>query len=200
MSQDLPRARPRDVASHSGFTIIELTITIALSSIVSAVVLNIGIETMKFTSYADEDFVAQGEANRGFDRVSEALRKTGWNTSASSTTYPRVINGGDEIQFRVLTDLDGNGYEFDAATGDLEWNAEVFSIRREEDGTLAIFDADGDRVWTCARSISDVTFSTSVEDPALHFREIRVQITGSRATSDGTTLTSTASGSVHMRN
>ncbi|MCA8960806.1 MAG: hypothetical protein KDC38_09845, partial [Planctomycetes bacterium] len=99
-----------------GFTIVEASIAVAIGALLTGVVLSIGVETMKFSSYADSDFAVQYEANRAFDRVSEVLRKVGWNNSAGAT-YPHVLSAGAEIQFRMLQDLDGNGYTFDGSTG-----------------------------------------------------------------------------------
>jgi len=185
--------------SRSGMTLIEVSIAVALGAILSGVVLSIGVETLKFASYADEDFIAQVDANRGFDRVSEVLRKTGWNTQGVDT-YPRVIEDGAAIEFRLLVDLDGNGFSFDGETGDLEWSNAVFTIRRQADGTLGIFDQGGNCIWLCTRSIASVTFTTSIEDPSLHYQEIRITIVGSRVTTDGSTLEYTADGSIYMRN
>ncbi|MCA8960805.1 MAG: hypothetical protein KDC38_09840, partial [Planctomycetes bacterium] len=82
----------------------------------------------------------------------------------------------------------------------LEWGSELYTIRREADGTLGIFDASDTLQWTCGRSIQSVTFETVVEDSLLHYQEIRVTIVASRNASDGTPISYTASGSVHMRN
>lgn len=184
---------------QSGVTLLEMAIAVAVTVSLIGAVLTIGVETASFASYADEDFSTQFEANRSFESATAALRKTGWS-ELSGTDYPRVSVGGDELEFRLLTDTDGNGHPFDGATGELEWDDTVYTLRRDAvTGMLGVYDGTT-LLRTIGRYIESVTFETNVQDPALHRREIRIAITATRPASDGSSITYTAAGSVHMRN
>ncbi|MEM7261552.1 MAG: prepilin-type N-terminal cleavage/methylation domain-containing protein [Planctomycetota bacterium] len=195
-----PQDRQSPLPSRSaGFTIVEMTMVIAISAILIAVALTVGAETLKYTAYAQDDFSVQHEANRAYNRITEVLRKTGWSTDATET-YPRVIDGGAALELRLLDDLDGNGWPFSGTSGDLEWGSEIYTIRREADGTVAIFDNTDTVVWTCGRLIESISFETVIQEPSLHFQEVRITILATRTTADGVPLSFTAAGSVHMRN
>lgn len=185
---------------RSGHTLLEMSIAVTVTSIMIAIVLSVGVETLGFSSYMDEDFTVQYEANRAFDRTSEIIRKVGWNTEGAAT-YPAVAAGLGTISFRVLDDLDGNGYSFDATTGELEWSAGVFTIAlNPDDRTLYVFDENNNAIWTLGRYIDSVRFETVQQDNTLQRPEVRVEITASRLTNDGNTITYTAAGSINMRN
>lgn len=189
-----PRAR------EAGYTLLEMTIALVVTMSLIVSVLTIGAETVRFTSYADQDFTVQYEANRAFARISELMRKTGWSTQGTET-YPQIPAGSDEVHFRLLEDIDGNGYPFDATTGDLEWGTDVYYIALNPTlETLFVYDAADNPVWTLGRYVQSVTFETVVEDSNLHFKELRVTVNCSRLANDGVPIDYTAAGSVHMRN
>ncbi|MFN0058231.1 MAG: type II secretion system protein J [Planctomycetota bacterium] len=185
-----------------GFTLIELTISAALMSLLAAVALNIGMESTRMVAFADADTQVQAEANRGFRRISEVLRKTGWNTEPlTATTYPEIPAGNTELRMRMLADLDGNGFPFDEDTGDLEWDNTVFSVRFDAvNQTVAIYDPFGNQVMLIARHVTAFSASTYLQDPTLNFNEIRLLVQVQQNGPRGELLSYTASGSVHMRN
>lgn len=185
---------------QDGYTLLEMSIAVAVTSLMIALVLSVGVETMSFWSYADEDFSVQFEANRAFDRTTEILRKVGRNT-VGAVTYPQVSPDQTEISFRILQDADGNGYPFDGTTGDLEWTSDVFTIRRDTgDETLYVFDQFGNRVWTLGRYVDEVQFQMVEQNNTLGIDEVRAVITASHEANDGNEIRYTASGSIHMRN
>lgn len=185
---------------QAGYTLLEMAIAVVVTSILIAVVLSVGVETVGFASYADRDFQVQYEANRAFHRVAEILRKVGWNGSGG-TNYPSVGGSSDEFTFRILEDIDGNGHPFDSTTGDLEWGADVFRIARDDaQRSLFVYDSSGNEIWTLGRQVDSITFATYQQDNNLHFQEVQVTITTSGVTNDGNTISYTVSGSIHMRN
>lgn len=184
---------------NRGFTIIEMVVATTILAVLLVTVLSIATEVLTYGSYSEADFISQNQARRAFQRTSEILRKSGWST-VDATDYPTINDAEDELRFRILIDTDGNGYAFDAATGDLEWSERVFTIRRNPDTRmLQVFDADTP-VWTLGSSIESVRFESFVEDGNLNLRELRVAIMSTRDTSDGTTIATTAKGSIFMRN
>src|SRR5262245_35212577 len=138
----------------TGLTILEMSISLLVLGIILASVFSIAVDTYSFVADNEVDFSAQNEANQAFSRLAEILRKSGWNTSGG-ITYPRVMAGGAELEFRVLRDLDGNGYPFDAVTGGLEWGPVVYSIRADAGGTLSVYDGQ-DSIWHLARYVNQV--------------------------------------------
>ena len=177
---------------------IEVVISLAVMAILLVSVFSITVETSAFVANNDTDAAVQAEVQQGMNRLTELLRKCGWNTAAG-TTYPRVTSSGNALQFRRLQDLDGNGYPFDAATGGLEWAATVYEIRVDGSGNLQVF-AGGAPVWHLCRFVSDVDFATYLEVSSLALREIQVTVRTQRLNRRGETLGATLSGTVDMRN
>jgi hypothetical protein len=179
---------------------VEVAISMALFSILVVSVFSIALETSNFIGETDTAYNVQAEVSRAYLRLSEVLRKSGWN-SAGGVTYPRVLGGGNQLRFRLLTDLDGNGYAFDAATGELEWGAEVYTVRLDPSTrTLAIYAADGTELRVLGRHIDTVNFATYLEDNTLHLKEVQVTIQASQTTKKGDLIQYDATSSVHMRN
>ena len=127
----------------------------------------------------DARFQLQAEADQALGRMGEALRKCGWSRQAG-IDYPKVTAGG--LSFRVLQDLDGNGYPFDAGSGNLR-----------------IYDG-GRVVWHLARYVDGVEFSTFNEDFSLQYREIRVTLRLRMQDRRGDPVVLTESSSIFMRN
>ena len=118
----------------------------------------------------------------------------------SGTSYPVVINSGTELQFRMLTDLDGNGYSFDATTGQLEWGGTIYSIRLDAPTrTLSIYNGTNP-VRVLGRFVDSVSFATYIEDNTLQLKEVRVSIASSRQLKSGQTVQHGSSFNVFMRN
>jgi hypothetical protein len=111
-----------------------------------------------------------------------------------------VVAGGAGIEFRVLSDLDGNGYAFDAATGNLEWSPVVYTAGLDGNGNFGIFDPTGVQVYALGRFIQSLTFETIAEDPMVHFREIRVSFEARGPAISGYDMNFPFTGSIHMRN
>ncbi len=183
-----------------GFTLLEMLIALAVLGTLLVSVLSITIETFGLVGDIDVDDSLKTEGQQAFDRIAELLRKTGWNTAAAlGLEYPRVIAGGKRLEFRVLRDLDSNGFPFDAVTGDLEWGVTVYTIRLDADGTLRVY-SGLTPVWHLGRFVDSVDFATIKEDASLQQNEIRVIIRTLRTTKKGDPLSFTLSGSVDMRN
>ena len=182
-----------------GMTIIEVIIATAMAIVMMVSVLTIASETIALARFGDDVAQLQTETNRSFNRLAEILRKCGWN-SDGVTAFPDINLAGDELRFRIPEDLDGNGYPFDQASGDVEWSAEVFVARLDNASrTLAVYDRTNTMVWTLGSNISAVQFSTIIEDGTLDPNEVRVSITALRSTPKGD-LTHLSTGSIFMRN
>jgi prepilin-type N-terminal cleavage/methylation domain-containing protein len=183
---------------RSGFTLLEMAISLAILSLLLGSVFSITFETCSFLGDNEVDSGAQAEATQAFDRMTEILRKCGWNTAAG-TTYPRAIGGGSGLEFRVLRDLDGNGYSFSAATGEPEYGAKVYSIHLDGAGNLGVYDG-ATPVWHLARRVQTVSFATYLEDPSLQMKEIRVSVLARKMTKRGEPIDFQLVGSIGMRN
>src|ERR1041385_6908806 len=152
-----PRAR--------GFTVVEVLVALSLFALMVGSMLSITFETYASIGDVEADFSAQTETNLAYDRLAEVLRKSG-PSSLAGVDYPRVTAGGNELEFRVLRDLDGNGYAFSATTGEAEWSPDVYRVARDPDGTLRVYRGNVP-VWHIARHIQAVSFQTYLQDPAL---------------------------------
>lgn len=182
-----------------GFTVIEVVVSLAVFAIVVVSVLSVAAETSSFIGNTDIDYNVQANANRAYTRLSNVLRKSGWNETGG-TTYPQIAEGGAELRFRLLADLDGNGYAFDATTGDLEWGATIYSVRLDSTtGTLSIHDGAAP-VHVLGRHVQSVSFATYNEDPALHLKEIRLTLQTEQTTREGHVIRYDTTSSIHMRN
>ncbi len=190
---DSRRNRPTE-----GFTLIEMMISLAILGILLVSVFSITIETYAYIADTEVDYSTQAEANQALDRMSEILRKCGWN-SAGGLNYPRVTGGGTELQFRVLRDLDGNGFPYSATTGELEWGPMVYTIRQDGGGNLRVFNNTGP-VWHLARYVNSISFATYNENPALHLREVQVTLQTRKMTKGGAPIDFSLVGTVDMRN
>ena len=155
-------------------------------------------ETASFVLDNDTDVITQNEGNRVYDRLLSVLRKTG-RVTVGAVTYPRVTAGGTQLEFRRLTDLDGNGYAFDQATGFLEWDPFVYTLATDGANNMDVYRA-GVKVYPLGRYIQNVQFQTINEDPGLNLREISVTYEARKATGKGFDMVHSVNGSVHMRN
>jgi prepilin-type N-terminal cleavage/methylation domain-containing protein len=188
----------RTSRSSGGFTILEMMFSLVIIAVLISSTFSITVETISFMGTVDADSLLQSEADTAFDRLAEGLRKCGWSTLAG-VNYPRVTGGGKVLEFRVLQDIDGNGYPFDAATGDLEYSAKVFRIARDGAGNLRITDGNA-IVWHLARHVDDAVFETYAENPALQYRELRVVLTFRTQDRKGDAIALTRSECIQMRN
>jgi prepilin-type N-terminal cleavage/methylation domain-containing protein len=181
-----------------GHTLLEVVIAVAVMSVLLASVLSIATETYAAVGENEANVTAQSEAVQGMDRLTEVLRKCGWST-AGGGTYPRVLAGGTELEFRVLRDLDGNGYPFSAATGEPEYSPTVYRVALDGHGNLRIH-ANGIPVWHLCRKVIAASFATYLEDPSLQMREIRVDLQTRVFTRRGVPIDGSVVGSINMRN
>jgi len=184
--------------STSGFTLVETSISLAVFGLLMASVFAIVAETSNFLGDNEVETTAQMEGNRAFKRLSDVLRKSG-RIAVAGVAYPRVVGGGSELEFRVLTDLDGNGYPFDASTAGLEWSNTVYTVKRTADSSLGIY-AGSNKVHHLGRFVENLKFETIAENPALHLKEIRVSYEARRKNKSGVVTAYGVSGSIHMRN
>lgn len=185
--------------SQQGFTLLEVAVSMGIIILITGVVLGIAAETSEFVGVQDADYVVQSEAQRAFARVAEVLRKTGWS-SLGPDSYPAVLNLGSELELRLLEDIDGNGFAFDEASGELEWGAAIYTLRLDPATGIFSVDQGPTTLWTLGRNVTGVQFATFLEDNTLALKEVRVTIQTEKTEPDGGTATYTASGSVHMRN
>jgi hypothetical protein len=187
------------IRSTSGFTVIEVAVSLAVLAMIFTTVFSITVETARFLSENDTSTTLQLEGQRSMERLTEILRKTG-RTTVGGVTYPRVVSGGTGIEFLVLTDIDGNGYPFQASNGDLEWDPTVYTAGLDPNGNFGIFDAGGNQVYALGRFINNLSFETIAENASIHFREIRVSFDVRGPAISGYDMVFPFSGSIHMRN
>jgi prepilin-type N-terminal cleavage/methylation domain-containing protein len=205
-SNDAVRSR------ESGFTLLEVLISMVILTLLLVGTLAISTETARFTTYADEDYRAQNEVQTALSKLGDVLHKTGRvtivNTSDVNTSdsqpvvysFPQVQAGGTELDFLLHTDIDGNGHGYDQQTGEIEWSPIVYTARLNPDsGTFGIF-VDSHLLKILGVGITEVEFTTYTEDPTVEFKEIEVRIRADRTTSDGAPVTFTSTQSIHMRN
>ncbi len=184
---------------EQGLTLLEVLISMTVLSVLIVGVLAISVETAKFTAFADDDFIVQNEVQRSLSKMGDILHKTGW-ASVGGATFPQVWNNGDELDFVLNGDIDGNGYAFNQTTGELEWAPVIYTTRRDGvTGTLGVY-VGPFLLWVLGSNISDIDFLTNVEDNAVQFKEIRVMVQADRVTPDGTPVTFSTTQSIHMRN
>ena len=188
--------RPRD--RSIGFTLVETIVSLTVLGILLVSAFSIAVETYSYVADTDVDYSAQNEATQAFTRLTELIRKTGWNT-IGTVTCPQVVSGGNEFLFRVMRDLDGNGYAFSGTTGDKEWGLKIYSVRRDTSGNLRIYDGLTP-VWHLGRYASSINFATYLQDPTLGMQEVRVTIQTRKFTRRGFPIDFSLSGSIDMRN
>ena len=185
--------------AERGLTALEVLIAMTVLSVLIAGVLAISVETARFTAFADDDYIVQNEATRSIAKMSDILHKTGW-ADVGGITFPQVWNQGDELDFVLNGDIDGNGYAFNQVTGELEWAPVIYTARRDGvTGTLGVY-VGPFLLWVLGSNISDVDFLTNVEDSAVQFKEIRVTVQADRVTPDGLPVSYSTTSSIHMRN
>jgi prepilin-type N-terminal cleavage/methylation domain-containing protein len=186
-------------AAARGFSLLELVVRLAIFSILAVTVFSITVETSAFLGDQDSDLQMQIDADRAFQKLAELLRKSGWVTEAG-VTYPLVESGGAALEFKILKDLDGNGYAFDSDTGDIEWDPRVFTVKRNTaTDVLSVYNGNT-RVLDLSRHIVGIDFFTYFEDPSLGLKEIRVSIVARRQTHRGDPISFTRSSSIFLRN
>jgi prepilin-type N-terminal cleavage/methylation domain-containing protein len=192
-SNDAVRSR------ESGFTLLEVLISMVILTLLLVGTLAISTETARFTTYADEDYRAQNEVQTALSKLGDVLHKTG-RVTLGGTAFPRVLEEGTELDFLLHTDLDDNGHGFDQQTGEIEWSPIVYTARLNPDsGTFGIY-VGPHLLKILGVGITEVEFTTYTEDPTVEFKEIEVRIRADRTTSDGAPVTYTSTQSIHMRN
>ena len=184
--------------SAPGFTLIETAISLTVFVILITSLLSLSIETSNFVGLTDADTVVELEATRAWSRLGDMLRKSGRVDDASGA-FPRVTGGGAGLQFRLLSDLDGNGHPFREDDGEPEWDPRVFEVRADEGGNLRVWES-GEPIHHLGRYIGSVEFRTVDEDVTLRLREIAVSFEARKPSGKGFDLVRAVSGSVHMRN
>jgi type II secretory pathway pseudopilin PulG len=188
----------RATSRQSGLTLVEAVISLGVTGILLSSVLSITVETSSFLGDNETDVTLLTEGSRAFERLTDVLRKSG-RSSTAGVNYPRVVSGGTELEFRLLADIDGNGFPFEASTGALEWNPKVFTARTDGNAEFWVFDGSTP-VYLLGRFIRDLNFETVSENPALHLKEIHVRFRVERQGRVGATLSRTVDGTVNMRN
>jgi prepilin-type N-terminal cleavage/methylation domain-containing protein len=183
----------------SGFTLLEISIAAALFAVIIGLSFGVAVETTQLFADTDVDAIVQRDAVHTFQRLRQILRESGWSVQGSKT-YPRVLNGGAKLEFRVLVDSDGNGSVFNDATGELEWSDNVFcAAAASAEKKLRILDGSQE-VWTTGSHVKSVRYQTYLDDSTLEYPELRVTVETSRQAPDGETSEYKFSGIVRMRN
>ncbi len=190
--------RRSSASKNDGFTLIEAAISIAIFATLLASAFTLAFDMSSFVRDYDDDVAVQTEGNRAVERFMDVLRESG-RVTIGGVTYPRVVLGGAGLEFRILQDLDGNGYEFDAATGALEWSPKVFTMRADAAGNLGVFDG-ATVVYSLGRFVSGLDFRTILQDASLHLREVRIRFEARKPTGKGYDAVHGVDASVHLRN
>jgi prepilin-type N-terminal cleavage/methylation domain-containing protein len=181
-----------------GFTLLETMISAAVLTILMATVFSVAVETSAFLRSNDMETMLQLEGERAMERLTDILRKSG-RVDVGGVAYPRVVGGNTAIEFLLLADQDGNGYPFNAVTGDLEWSPKVFTALVDANGNFDLYDG-GTRIYTLGRFIRNLRFVTVAENPALNIKEITVSYEASRTASAGYDVVRAFASSIMMRN
>jgi type II secretory pathway pseudopilin PulG len=184
--------------AQSGFTLVEVAISLTVFILLVASLFGLSTQMTAFAGASDLDFSVQVEGSRATERMTEVLRKSGRVTSGG-VTYPRVVEGGSALEFRLLADLDLNGYAFAQESGDLEWDPRVFTLSADEDGDLRVV-AGGVPLYSVARNVSALRFETAVEDSALDLRELSFSFEVRRDSGKGYDAVHSVEAVVWMRN
>jgi len=182
----------------SGFTFVEMAISLTVFAILLASVFTITLETSSFVRDNDDNVSVLMDGNRAAERFLEILRKSG-RVTIGGVAYPRVTNGGSELELRILRDNDGNGFAFDAASGALEWHPSVFTLRADPSGFLDVVQG-GTVVYRLGEHIQNLRFETFLENPTLQIRQVRMICEARKPTGKGFDCVHTIDASVNMRN
>ena len=185
-------------ANAAGFSLVEAAISIVIVALLITSVFSITVESTSLLGDVEVENIVQVDANRALASITDILRKSG-RMEDQGVQYPRVVADGAELEFRIPDDLDGNGYAFDGTTAAIEWNANVFSIKLDRDGVLAVYRA-GEEVSSIAHHVSRLRFETASENPTLHQKEISIQLETRSTLKTGHDVVFALMGSVHMRN
>ena len=181
-----------------GFTLVETSIALAIFGILLAVFASAALDLLRFAAGNDTHLTVELEATRVISRSTEVLRESG-RVEIDSIEYPRVIDGGAALEFRILTDLDGNGFPFDEESGELEWDPDVYTVRVDAEGNAQV-ERDGTPVHHLGRHVRDLQVTTIDEDPAVGLNEIRLSFATSKQTPRGELLERPVTLHVQMRN
>ncbi len=114
-----------------------------------------------------------------------------------------VDRTANEIVFRRLTDLDGNGYPFAANTGDLEWGAEEFSYYVVEDASgnpQLVRESSTGAFRIIGRNVEKVVVDVISYDPTVLYNQIVIVVYMIEQLPDGSTLRVGVEGTVNLRN
>jgi len=189
----------RNSSERSGFTVLEVAVSMTIIVLLIGSMFSVTVETSAFLRDNDADSMLQLEAQRTVDKFTEILRKCGRVDAGGGITLPLVVNGGRELQFRVLADLDGNGYAYNEGTGAVEWGARLYTARADASGNLAIYEG-ATRIYPLGRFVNNLRFETVAENPALHLKEVRIRFDARRAAPSGYIASYSVDTSIHMRN
>lgn len=185
-------------SENAGFTFVEMAISLTVFALLLTSVFTITFETSSFVRDNDDQVSVIMDGNRASERFLEILRKSG-RITIGGVTYPRVINGGAELELRILRDLDSNGYAFSAATGALEWHPSVFTLKADASGFLDVYQG-ATVVYRLGEHIQNLRFETFLENPALKLRQVRMLCEARKSTGKGFDAVHSIDASVHMRN
>ena len=181
-----------------GFSLLEAVISVAILAVLVASGFTITFESMSLLGDTESDHVAQTAGDRALARIVDILHRSG-RVKEGRAAYPRVLDGGSVLEFRLPDDLDGDGLAVDRESAAIEWSPHVFSIKRDASGVLSVC-RSGAEVYTIAHHVRFLRFETAREDPSLHLKEISIDLEIQKNRRTGHDAVFSLSGSAQMRN
>lgn len=166
-----------------GMTLLELTISLAITSVVIGATLMAVIPVTRSEGLVSADTRLRSDARRGLQRLANDLRQTGNNVTINGLVYPHIyapwdpVNGPDDADsgfeaYNALPPGIASWGAHDALPGDDDYGATTHVILRiptDLDGNGTPTDqVDGSVEWTA----NDIAY-VLVQDPATQINELR---------------------------
>jgi len=154
----------------------------------------------------EREVVPAGESERGrlIGTMSfEDAELGGEIATGDNRVITHVDRTSNEVVFRRLADLDGNGFPFEEGTGDLEWGAAQFSYYVVEDatgGSQLIRTSDEGDFSIVGRDVEKIVFDVISYDPSVLYNQIVVVLYMSASLPDGERIRVGLEGTVNLRN
>ncbi len=192
---------------NRGFTLVELTVVLVLSSLLFGAVTAISRSGGDLVEAQSGNLDMQGTAARAMRVILSDLRQTGRVDLGGGAVYPYLYADGaaagvfagyshapsvlhtpaasqahgpsQEILFKTLKDLDGDGKFTNAATGAIEWSNEDYgyAIVTGADGVNRLMrQVNGAGGTVVATDVERVLFEEQDDDPALGANQIRATL------------------------
>lgn len=208
-------------ARRRGHSLLEMTCVVGLLSFVTLALFPLFSTANTLFDAGDAKADIEEQGRRALMSISAEIKEAGYVTdSVTGASYPYIFSDGAaagrfaayshstpsqcrEIVFRMVKDLDGDGFKTDSASGDIEWGADEISY-------LLVAGADGvnrleRRVNNgspriVARFVERVRFDDSGTDSSIPYGQIRVTLEMKKVSPEGRAIRTTYSTLVRMRN